>query len=331
MGHKYINLFTDFGFKKIFGTEVNKNLLIDFLNGLLHEQQVIKDLSYLQNEHLGSSSLDRRAIFDLYCENIQGEKFIVELQKVSQKFFIDRSIYYSTFAIQEQAKRGKAWNYELKHVYTVGIMDFIFKTERKYEQKHLTYAQLMDRDTKEVFYDKLSYVYLEMPKFTKKLEDCKTHFEKWLFFIRNLHNLENVPSLTREDVFLQLFQQAEIATYTSKERVAYENSLKYYRDLQGAMEAHMEKGLEKGKKIGEKQGLEKGKKIGEKQGLEKGKKIGEKQGLEKGKKIGKEEGMKEGIKTGKIMTAKELLQMGLSIQQIAKATGLSEEEIKQLL
>ncbi len=247
MSGKYINLFTDFGFKKIFGTEVNKNLLIDFLNGLLHGRQVIKDLTYLKNEHIGNNSLDRKAIFDVYCENEQGEKFLVELQKVGQKFFIDRSLYYSTFAIQEQAKRGREWNYELKHVYTVGIMDFMFKLEPKYKEKHLTYVQLLDIETKEVFYEKLSYVYLEMPKFTKTLEACTTHFEKWLYFIRNLHSLNNIPSLTREEVFVQLFEQAEIAKYDAKERIAYENSLKYYRDLKNVIDTHFEKGKQEEK------------------------------------------------------------------------------------
>src|SRR3989339_1777886 len=99
----YVNPFTDFGFKKLFGEEVNKDLLIDFLNNLLLGEQQIKDLTYLKNEHLSSSDTERKAIFDLYCENERGEKFIVELQKAKQNFFKDRSVYYSTFPIQEQA------------------------------------------------------------------------------------------------------------------------------------------------------------------------------------------------------------------------------------
>ncbi len=123
---KYLNPFTDYGFKKLFGEPVNKNLLLDFLNELLREEQgEITDLTYLKNEHLGSSEVDRKAIFDLYCENERGEKFIVELQKTKQNFFKDRSLYYATFPIQEQAERGD-WNYQLKAVYTVAILDFVF-------------------------------------------------------------------------------------------------------------------------------------------------------------------------------------------------------------
>jgi predicted transposase/invertase (TIGR01784 family) len=115
MTKKYINPFTDFGFKKLFGEEVNKDLLIAFLNEILRGKAEIKDLTYLKTEQLGNAPLDRRAIFDLYCENGRGEKFIVELQKVKQEFFKDRSVYYSTFAIQGQARQGE-WDYELKAI-----------------------------------------------------------------------------------------------------------------------------------------------------------------------------------------------------------------------
>ncbi|MET3047565.1 PD-(D/E)XK nuclease family transposase, partial [Flavobacterium covae] len=81
MKAKYINPFTDFGFKKIFGEEASKILLIDFLNALLPEYDQIKELSFKNTEQLGQSDLDRKAIYDIYCENEKGEKFIVELQK----------------------------------------------------------------------------------------------------------------------------------------------------------------------------------------------------------------------------------------------------------
>jgi predicted transposase/invertase (TIGR01784 family) len=252
MSKRYINLFTDFGFKKIFGTEINKDLLIDFLNELLKGKEQIADLTYLKNEHLGGSEIDRKAIFDLYCENEKGEKFIVELQKVAQKFFKDRSIYYSTFAIQEQAVKGKDWKYELKGVYTVGIMDFKFDEREKYKDKVVTYAQILDVDTKEVFYDKLTFAYLEMPKFNKTEDELVTHFDKWLYVIKNLHKLDEIPAKIREMVFMKLFEQAEIAKYDKKDRKIYEDSLKYYRDLKSSMDTYFEEGYEEGFGQGEK-------------------------------------------------------------------------------
>ena len=124
---KYINPLTDFGFKKLFGEEVNKELLIDFLNELLPERHKIKELTYQPNEQLSITEYDRKAIFDLYCESEKGEKFIVEIQRAKQNFFKDRSVYYASFPIQQQAIRGSNWDFRLAAVYTIGILDFIFE------------------------------------------------------------------------------------------------------------------------------------------------------------------------------------------------------------
>ena len=98
---RYISLLTDFGFKRIFGTKPNKDLLINFLNSLFDGEQVIKDVRYLNSEHVGDVFAERKAIFDVYCENEKGEKFIVEMQNAFQKYFKDRSLFYSTFPIRE--------------------------------------------------------------------------------------------------------------------------------------------------------------------------------------------------------------------------------------
>jgi len=230
INEKYVNPFTDFGFKKLFGEEVNKDLLIDFLNNLLLGEQQIKDLTYLKNEHLSSSDTERKAIFDLYCENERGEKFIVELQKAKQNFFKDRSVYYSTFPIQEQAKQGN-WNFELKAVYTIGILDFMFDDHKNEPEKLLHKIKLSDIEKHTVFYNKLTYIYLEMPKFIKTENELKTSFDKWLFVLRHLPDLQDRPKALQERIFEKLFKTAEIAKFSQKERQEYEDSLKYYRDL----------------------------------------------------------------------------------------------------
>ena len=241
---KYINPFTDYGFKRLFGEEPNKDLLLDFLNVLLKEEQgEITNLTYLKNEQLGAGELDRKAIFDLYCENEKGEKFIVELQKTKQNFFKDRTVYYSTFPIREQAKRAD-WNYELKAVYTIAILDFVFD-EDKHERNKFRYdIKLTDTETKEVFYDKLTFIYLEMPKFNKTVDELETRFDKWLYVIRNLHRLDKVPDKLRERVFEKLFETAEIAKFTPDQIRSYEDSLKYYRDLKNSLDTARQEGRE---------------------------------------------------------------------------------------
>ncbi|CAK8711197.1 PD-(D/E)XK nuclease family transposase [Candidatus Electrothrix aarhusensis] len=251
---RYINLFTDYGFKKIFGEEPNKNLLLDFLNELLREEQgEIKELTYLKTEQLGDTDIDRKAIFDLYCENEQGEKFIVELQKSKQNFFKDRALYYSTFPIREQAERGD-WNFKLKAVYTVAILDFVFDEDKNTPEKYRYDVKLTDTDTNRVFYDKLTFIYLEMPKFTKSLDELESRFDKWLYVIRNLNRLERLPDTLREQVFEQLFDTAEIARFTPDQVRSYEKSLKYYRDMKNSLDTAFDDGKEEGRAEGKEEG-----------------------------------------------------------------------------
>lgn len=242
MKEKYINPFTDFGFKKLFGEEANKDLLIDFLNELLQDSGGITDLTFIKSEQLGVSEADRRDIFDLYCQNSKGERFIVELQKAKQKFFKDRSVYYSTFAIQEQAQKGE-WDFSLKAVYTISIMDFEFDDSKNHKNKLRHNVQLLDTETMEVFYDKLSFIYLEMPKFRKSVEELETHYDKWLYILQNLPKLDKIPDRLKEGLFLKLFEVAEIAKYDENEQRAYQDSVKYYRDLKNIMETAIEEAL----------------------------------------------------------------------------------------
>ncbi len=240
---RYINPLTDFGFKKLFGTEPNKELLIDFLNQILPSQHKIKDLNYSRNEHLGQNDLDRKAIFDLYCIGVSGERFIVEVQKAKQNYFKDRSIYYSSFPIQEQAKKGD-WNYKLEPVYTVGILDFVFD-ENKGSDEIIHFVELKNQRN-EVFYDKLKFIYIELPKFKKTEEELETHFDKWLYVFRHLADLQNRPQKLQDKVFKKLFESAEIAKFSKVDRDAYEESLKYYRDIKNVVDTSKQDGILEG-------------------------------------------------------------------------------------
>jgi predicted transposase/invertase (TIGR01784 family) len=245
---KYINPFTDYGFKRLFGEEPNKDLLLDFLNELLKEEQgQITELTYLKNENLSTTELNRKAIFDLYCTNERGEKFIVELQKTKQKFFKDRTVYYSTFPIRDQAIIGSEWNFELKKVYTIAILDFVFDEDENQPDKLRYDVKLTDIQTKKIFYDKLTFIYLEMPKFNKTAEDLETKFDKWLYVLKNLHKLERIPEKFKENIFLKLFETAEIAKFSQQEYQEYEDSLKYYRDIKNSLDTAKEEGKIEGK------------------------------------------------------------------------------------
>jgi predicted transposase/invertase (TIGR01784 family) len=311
MANRYINPFTDFGFKKLFGEEVNKDLLVDFLNSLLPEKHRIKDLSYKKTDQLGESLVDRRAVFDIYCQSEAGDKFIVELQKAKQNFFKDRSVFYATFPIREQADRGE-WNFELAAVYCIGILDFVFE-EDKENPDYLHRVQLKDQRNA-VFFDKLTFIYLEMPKFEKREDDLETANDRWLYFIKNLSEFDHIPERLRNRIFEKAFQQAEIAQFQPEQREAYEKSLKYYRDIKNVVDTSFGEGFEEGRMTG----LEEGKQMG----LEEGKQMG----LEEGKQMGLEEGKYH----EKLSIARNLLSLGFSVEQIAQATGLSLQQVENL-
>ena len=243
---RYINPYTDFGFKKLFGTEMNKDLLISFLNALFNGHEVVRNVTYLNGEHFGDSYRDRKAIFDVYCENEQGEKFIVEMQKAEQDYFKDRSVYYATFPIREQAPRGD-WDFQLTAVYTVGILNFVFPDDEYNPDCYHHEVKLMDTEDKHVFYDKLTFVYLEMPKFNKTEDELETMFDKWLFVLRNLSRLMDRPAALQERIFTKLFEQAEIARFTPQDAREYEESVKIYRDLTNVVNTAERKGRAEGR------------------------------------------------------------------------------------
>jgi len=255
---KYIDPFTDFGFKRLFGEDCNKELLLDFLNELLHKKEgKIISLTYLKSEQLGRSEEDRKAIFDLYCENEKGEKFIVEMQKTKQTFFKDRALYYSTFPIVKQAIAGD-WNYELNAVYTVAILDFVFEEDKKDKDKYRYDVMLTDIETHTVFYDKLMFVYLEMPKFTKKVEELETRFDKWMYVLKNLKRLENIPDKLREKIFEKIFEAAEIAKLSQEEYEQYVISLNAYRDFKNSIDTARDEGRAEGRAEGKAEGRAEG-------------------------------------------------------------------------
>ncbi len=241
MKARYVNPFTDFGFKKIFGEDASKPVLIDFLTSLLPESNII-DLTFKDKAKSGQTDEDRKAIYDIYCETHSGEKIIVELQKAKQNYFKDRTVYYSTFPIQEQAEKGE-WDYQLKSVYCVGILDFTFEEGKsKNGQNEVIHTvQLKDQNNK-LFYKKLLFVYLEMPHFTAKEYELETRLDKWLYFIKHLEDFENIPEIFKDDVFIQAFGKAEIANYSPEEQHDYEQSLKNYRDLKGVIDTAIDEG-----------------------------------------------------------------------------------------
>ena len=317
---RYINFYTDFAFKKFFGTEANKEFLISFLNALLelNGEKEIADLTYLNTEQLGFSNNERRAVYDVYCTTKEGERFIVEMQKAKQENFRDRALYYSSFAIQDQGQKGTKnntvyWDYKLSPVYVIGILDFVMDDSPEKADHLITKVQLMD-DTYEVFNKNLNFIFIEMPKFRKEESELETFMDKWLYAIKNLGKLDDKPTALTEAIFKRFFEVAEIAAFSKTERYDYEENLKNCNDWFSVMNTAKKDGLEEGEAIG----------------LQKGEAIGLKKGRAEGEAIGIEKGRAEGETIGILKTAKKMKEEGLDVNVISKLTNLPVDEIEKL-
>jgi len=241
---QFINPFTDFGFKKLFGEESSKEYLIDFLNSVFEEFiPKISQLHYHKNEQLGASEQDRNAIFDLYCKTSTGERFIIELQKVEQTYFRERTLFYSTFAVQEQAKKG-IWDFKLMPIYCIGILNFTFNNDKN---KYLHFGRILDIQTHEVLLNTLNFAYIECPKFNKEINKHSSNHDKWLYLFTHLASLNHIPQELAGKIFEDFFKQANILKLNTKELSEYNNSIKYYRDMHNIEQQNLEKGIQQGK------------------------------------------------------------------------------------
>ncbi len=268
----YINPYTDFGFKKLFGEEASKDLLIDFLNSILPKHHQIAELNFQNVENLPDTNVERKAFFDIHCRASSGERFIVEMQKAEVKFFKDRSIYYITFPIRDQAQRGE-WNFELKAIYFIAILDFFYE-EDKNNAKFFRQIDLKDQNN-EVFYDKLQMYYLQMPAFNKKSHELGNRFEKWAYFLKNLETLDKIPQILNEPIFERAFGTAMLANLNPEQAQEYEHSRLNYIGIREVIRTAEDKGIAKGIAEGEARGRAEGREEGRAEGEAKGRAEGE--------------------------------------------------------
>ena len=280
---KYINPFTDVGFKRIFGQELSKPLLLDFLNSLFEGEKHIVNLTFLDKEQPALFEEDRSLIYDIYCETDKKEKIIVEMQNKSQPFFKNRSIYYVSESIARQGERGSSWNYDIDSVCLVAFLNF---SPLDFKKQFRTDVVLAEKDTKEQFSDKLRMIYLQLPLFKKEADECENQVERWIYLLKNMETLNRLPWAAQSAVFKKLESIADVGGMTRAERLQYDEALKKYRDTISVFEGVR---------------------------------------LE-----GRMEGNAEGRLEEKIAIARNLKSMGMSISDVSKATGLSEEGIKVL-
>lgn len=225
--NKFIDPLVDFAFKKIFCSEPNKDLLIAFLNDIFGGHKQIIDLVYSKNEHPGDSADEGGAIFDLLCVGDKGEQFIIEVQRGKQENFKERTLFYTSRLISDQAPKGRRsdWAYNVTEIYLIAILeDFVL--EDSPPDSYVHDVSLCYLSTRGIFNNKLRYTYIELPKFVKTAEELETDLDRWLYILKNMSSMDKIPVYLRKPIFEKLFNVAEYSKLTKEDKMLYDSSLK---------------------------------------------------------------------------------------------------------
>ncbi len=362
---RYINLTTDFSFKRVFGTEVNKDLLLSFLNGVFAGRKEIKDLHYNKNEYVGDIDSIGGVIFDLTCTASDGEQFAIEVQRTSQLNLKRRMLYYGSKIISDQAPKGRRreWDYKISEVYVIVILDG-FSMPDDNSRDYIQDICLCNRDTGKVFYEEYGFIYISLVNFVKQEAELQTDFDCWLYVLKNMSKMDKLPLYMRKPIFEKLFDLAEYSKMKTEDKQMYDVSLKRKWDaysieqtriileeralarglekgLQEGLEQGIEKGLQQGIQKGLEQGIEKGLQEGIEKGLQEGLEQGLQQGLEQGLQQGLEQGLAQGRQEGieqmelkaeraKLESARKMLDKGFDLKLITELLGLTDSEVEKL-
>ena len=291
---RYIDPMIDWSFKRLFGSEVNKDILIEFLKVIFPEFD-IKDITYLPSEQLGIMEKDRRAVFDVICRASDGKEFLVEVQRGAQEHFFERALFYTSFPILKQGKKAlakeesdtkKPWNFQLDGVFFLGILDYKYLEDNRIEHRYW----LREGTTGETMTDKLKFVFVEVAKFDKSEDELTTDLDKWLYMLKNLSRLLDRPAALRDKIFKRFFDAAEFASLDDEDKKKYISNMQTARDTYNQIEYAKKKGREEGRM----------------------------------------EGREEGIEKRSREIAINMLNNGIPVQTISTCTGLSEEEVAKI-
>lgn len=306
-----INLLTDFGFKRIFGTEQYKKNLIHFLNAFLPPYiGPVTDISYRQSEQLGLTDKEKRLVFDVFCADQNRDNIIVEMQQARQEFLKNRLIAYTSRIISSSLRRGdRMYNYPT--VISIILVDFGIK-ELAGREEFVQQVMLKD-DRNEIFSEKMSFLLIDLSKFAarKRFVKLADDREKWCYAIKNMWQMGENDIPAENAVFHELYEECKLTKLTDMEKQEYEKSILEYEDVKEAMAYNRRMAKAEGFEDGFEKGMEKG--------MEKGRKEGIEEGMEKGRAEGREEAL--------LQTAKKLLELGVPLVDVVSATGLSEEQL----
>ena len=302
-GQRYIIPTSDWGFKRLFGTEANKKILIGFLNNVI-DDCVIEDLEYLDRDVTVTVGPVRRVSFDVYCRCADGSRVIVEMQNYARASFVNRALVYTAASILENYTYSKKTNYRVNRTYLIAITG-----EKVFPQVDRAPVRIglcnLDSPETVVLSDRILQIFIELPKFANDVSEIGaggSFLDKFSVAMKKMATFDRMPEEMEGDLFEELFAAADMKSLNASDKDTYLKSVMNEFEYIETLKDYREEGL--------------------KEGLEKG--------MNKGLKKGLQQGRKEGEAKGKAETALAMLVNGLDIALVSKCTGLSEQQIREL-
>jgi predicted transposase/invertase (TIGR01784 family) len=304
---KYADPKNDLVFKKLFGEEKNKDLLIDFINKVLPTKHV-KDIEYLQTNLDPDVRIKKQSILDVLCTDENGSKYIIEMQNAREKGFEKRAVYYASKTYANQMDKGGKYA-DLKEVIFIAITDFtMFPSKEDYFSIHnIRDIKTIENDLKD-----FNFAFIELPKFKPKDQERESGIELWCDLFKYAADRKEIT--TTDPIITKAYHTLEMSNWSQQDLIDYEAYQKILLDNQAREDFVRDEGV----------------KIGIEKGLQEGVKIGIEKGLHEGVNIGIEKGLQEGRKDEKIEIARKMLKKGLDIDNIIDITGLTRDEIENI-
>lgn len=316
---KFLDPKNDVAFKKIFGTEKNKDILIHFINDMLtfKEKGPIQEVSFLKTIQDPETAAQKTSIVDILCKDQHGNQYIVEMQVAKEKGFEKRAQYYACKAYISQAHAGGEYH-QLKEVIFLAIADFVmFPKKQGFKSDHV----ILDKESYENDLKDFSFTFLELPKFHQDIHQLTNIIDKWMYFFKHAEETSEQDLRTiigQDQIMERAYEELNRFSWNQEELLTYQQAEKY----EGAYIASMAQKFDEGFEKGIERGMEKGIEIGVEKGIE--------QGIEQGIEIGVEKGIEQGIERGIELVAQKMLAQGVDMDTIVSVTGLTIPEIQEL-
>ena len=296
---KFLDPKNDFAFKRIFGTEKNKDILIDFINAILgfSGPDQIKTVQFLKTSQDPDIAAKKQSLIDVLCADERGRQYIIEMQVARTAGFEKRAQYYAAKAYSRQLEQGQAYS-QLKEIIFVAITDFVmFPDKEAYKSDHY----ILDSETCARDLRDFSFTFLELPKFKKRIDELENVVERWSYFFKHAEETkeQDIQKIAGLDPAIErAYEELNRFSWTEIELNTYEQEEKRERDAQAILTAKLEDAEAKGKIEGKIEGMI--------------------------------EGLIEGKIQGKMEMAKKLLAKNMNIQLINELTELPLETIMAL-